>query len=453
MASYESSEIATAAALMYSTEQLMIYSKDRSGLISLVEDAKKKLEKMSVQGGIVQFGSEVIKQGFIKEMDSRNEKFINDMVTGISAAIGIRNYIVKTQPNLTSKNPSIYMTGDSWPEEVKPFRVSAYGFSDYNSSDLMVTGDKKTFYGISLKKKNVPTAPDPTLINKAFDTALDEKGLKPDELRKVKEMKKKVVETRIEYFSDLVVQAVDSGIIRWEDITKENGQKIKNIQEWNSWKKTDAGKKELFESKKRDKSLFGDYSYIDTKGYANHAQGYLYNKTTDPKSMRFFVNKQLSDSNNKLWKAFLNVMNEYSDVFADILINIILKTKLYEELDIKQIQKQEYKFNFFLVSGIGTVTKKGEVTVSSAQILPLETTLCGLTRIEEMYKQSKYEIVLDEEKQSKSEAAKIYFKLKRGSVNILDMELRYKGSFNPQPQFQAIINDDYKKLLKSECGL
>lgn len=450
MASYEPSEIATAAALMYSTTDLMKYAKDRSGLITLIEDAKKKLEKMPTQGGVVQFGSEAIKTGFIKEMNSENQKFINDMATGISAAIGVRNYI---KASGSTKSPSIYMTGDSWPKEVEPFRVSAYGFSDYNSSDLMATGDKKTFYGISLKKKANPTAPDPTLINKAFDTALDEKGLKPDDLKKVKEMKKKVIETRIQYFSDLVIQAVESGIIRWADITKENGQKVKSLQEWNSWKKTDAGKKELFEAKKRDKKLFGDYSYIDTKGYVNHAKGYLYDKTTDPKSMRFFVNKQLSDSNNKLWKAFLGVMNEYSDVFANILINIILKTKLYEELDAKQIEKKGYKFNFFLVSGIGRVTPKGEVTISPAQVLPLETTLCGLTRISEKYKNSKYEIVLDKEKQSKSDAAKIYFKLKRGSVNILDMELRYKGSFNPQPQFQAVINDEYKKLLKSECGL
>jgi hypothetical protein len=452
MASYEPSEIATAAALMYSNKELMDYAKDRSGLITLIEDAKKKLEKMPVQGGIVQFGSAAIKTGFIKEMNERDDKFINDMATGISAAIGVRNHVM-TSTNAPTNKPGIYMTGDSWPDEVEPFRVSAYGFADYNSSDIMVTGDKKTFYGVSLKKKAKPEAPDPTLINKAFDTALDEKGLKPDELRKVKALKSKVVETRIKYFSDVVIEAVEKGIIRWQDITKENGQKLKSIGEWNTWKNTDAGRKELFDAKKRDKALFGKYSYIDTKGYANHANGYLHDKTTDPNSMRYFVNKKLSDSNNELWTAFLNVMNEYADVFADILINIILKTKLYEELDAKQIEKQGYKFGFFLVSGIGNVNKKGEVTISPAQVIPLETTLCGLTRIEQQFKNSKYEIVLDKEQQAKSDAAKIFFKLKRGNVNILDMEIRYKGSFNPQPQFQGTINDQYKKLLKSECGI
>jgi hypothetical protein len=39
----------------------------------------------------------------------------------------------------------------------------------------MATADKKTFYGISLKKKRKTNAGEPTLINKAFDSVLDGK--------------------------------------------------------------------------------------------------------------------------------------------------------------------------------------------------------------------------------------------------------------------------------------
>jgi hypothetical protein len=35
----------------------------------------------------------------------------------------------------------------------------------------------------------------------------------------------------------------------------------------------------------------------------------------------------------------------------------------------------------------------------------------------------------------------------------LDLEIRYKGAFTPQPQFQGTLNDGFKKLLKEECGL
>jgi hypothetical protein len=452
MASYEPSEITTAAALMYTNQQLMDYAKDRAGLITLMEDIKKKLTKLPVEGGVVQFGSQAIKDGFIKELDTTNNDRVIDMAVGISAAIAVRKQVEK-EGNGKTNLPTIYMTGDTWPKDVQPFKVSAYGFKDYNSSDIMVTGDRKTFFGISLKKKNKPKAPDPTLINKAFDTALDEEKLKGDELKKVKEMKEKVVETRIEYFSDLVIEAVDKkGIIRWQDINKTKTEKIKSKQEWDRWKNTKDGREELFYASKRDTKLFGAYSYIDTKGYINHKNGYLSTDTKDRNSMRFFVNSQLAKSDSKLWQAFLGVMNEYSEVFADILINIILKTKLYKELTEQQIEKNGYDFHFYLVSGLADVTTKGMVTISPGHVIPLKTTLCGLSRIENKNKNSKYEIILDTAQQEKSSAAKIFFKFKRGNLNILDMELRYKGSFNPQPQFQATINDEFKQLLENECS-
>ena len=153
MASYEPSEITTAAALMYTNQQLMDYAKDRAGLITLMEDIKKKLTKLPVEGGVVQFGSQAIKDGFIKELDTTNNDRVIDMAVGISAAIAVRKQVEK-EGNGKTNLPTIYMTGDTWPKDVQPFKVSAYGFKDYNSSDIMVTGDRKTFFGISLKKKN-----------------------------------------------------------------------------------------------------------------------------------------------------------------------------------------------------------------------------------------------------------------------------------------------------------
>lgn len=438
MASYEPSEITTAVALLYSDSELKKYSENASQLKSLIIDAKEKIKNSKK----IEFGSTTIENGFIKELDENKNSVIVDMAIGISAANSVKKIV---------KNPSkIYMTGDTWPKDVEKFKVDAYGFKDYNSSDIIVTDNKKNFYGISLKKKNKPKAPDPTMINKAFDSALDEKGLVGDELRKVKKLKSDIIKVRQDFFSDIVIQAVDKGLILWQDINKGTNQKFKNISEWNSWKKTEAGKKELFEAKYRDKNLFGKYSYIDTKGYASHKKGYLNDVTTDKNSMRYFVNSILADSNNKLWKSFLNLMNEYSDVFADILINIVLKTQLNDELKSKDILNKE--FEFYLITGIGNVSTKGDVSINDGNIMSLKTTLCGLTRIESKFKNKKYEIILDEQKQKTSSAAKLFFKIKRGNINILDLELRYKGSFNPQPQFQGTINDEFKKLLINECS-
>lgn len=426
---YEASEIMMAAALLYSTDELMDFAKDDVGLKQLMIGAKKKIKSSKT----VQFGSPAIEQGFTGLMNENNKEALKDLAGGISAAIGVRNYLVSAGETSARRTaPTIYMTGNVWPPEVEKFRVSAYGFEDYNSADVIVTADKKTFYGISLKKKRKAGAGEPTLINKAFDSVLNGKQFDS--------VKEELAKIRMNYFADLVIEAVEKEkIIRKSDIAG-----------FDQLKRTEQGKKELFEAKKRDKKKF-DKSYIDTKGHALAPKGYLDDNTRDPKSMRFFVNKKLAEKNNVLWNEFIKVMNKYSDLFANSLINIILKIKLFEELDAKDLK--DYNFDFFLVTGVGDVTTKGDVEVGKATVLPLKTTLCGLTRIEEKYKGKKYEIVLNNQKKGESDAAKIFLQLRRGNLNLLDLEIRYKGAFTPQPQFQGTLHPDFKKLLVDECGL
>lgn len=426
---YEASEIMLAAAMMYSDSELDAYSKDAGKLRELMIDARTKIKKHTDKH--IHFGSSSIEKGFTDLMDENNKEALKDLAGGISAAKGVRDYLSKSGESGGSRlSPSIYMTGNVWPKDVEKFRVSAYGFEDYNSADVIMTSDSEMFYGVSLKKKRSVSGGEPTLINKAFDTVLQGKQFDP--------IKDKLAKIRQNYFSSLVIEAVNNGIILKSHI--KNFDQLKN---------TEQGRKELFEAKQRDKKLF-DRSYIDTKGSAKLGDGYKADDTNNPNSMRYFVNKKLAEKNNPLWKEFVGVMNEYSDLFADSLINIILKTKLFEELDAKSLGK--YGFNFFLVTGVGDVTSKGEVRVGDASVLPLKTTLCGLTRIEEQFKNKKYEIVLNEEKKGASDAAKIFLQLKRGNVTLLDLEIRYKGAFTPQPQFQGTLNSDFKKLLEKECG-
>jgi hypothetical protein len=427
---YEASEIMMAAALMYSNGELEQYTKDVGTLRQLMIDAKQKIKKGTNK--TIQFGSPAIEKGFTELMDETNTEALKDLAGGISAAYGVRKYLASNgESGGSSLSPSIYMTGNVWPKEVEKFRVSAFGFEDYNSADVIATADKQTFYGISLKKKRKTNAGEPTLINKAFDSVLDGKQFDS--------VKEELAAVRANYFSQIVIDAVNEGIILKE-----------HIKNFDQLKKNPAGRKELFEAKQRDKKLF-DRSYIDTKGSAKLKNGYKDENTKDPKSMRYYVNKRLAEKDNPLWKEFIIVMNKYSDLFADSLINIILKTELFKELDKKDLDN--YKFNFFLVTGVGDVTSKGEVQIGQATVLPLKTTLCGLTRINQMYKNKKYEIVLNKSKQGESEAAKVFLQLKKGDLTLLDLEIRYKGAFTPQPQFQGTLHPDFKKLLQKECGL
>jgi len=427
---YEASEIMMAAALMYSNGELEQYTKDVGTLRQLMINAKQKIKKGTNE--TIQFGSPSIEKGFTELMDETNAEALKDLAGGISAAYGVRKYLASNGESGGSKlSPSIYMTGNVWPKEVEKFRVSAFGFEDYNSADVIATADKQTFYGISLKKKRKTNAGEPTLINKAFDSVLDGKQFDS--------VKEELAAVRANYFSQIVIDAVNEGIILKE-----------HIKNFDQLKKNPVGRKELFEAKQRNKELF-DRSYIDTKGSAKLKNGYKDENTKDPKSMRYYVNKRLSEKDNPLWKEFIIVMNKYSDLFADSLINIILKTELFKELDKKDLDN--YKFNFFLVTGVGDVTSKGEIQIGQATVLPLKTTLCGLTRINQMYKNKKYEIVLNKSKQDGSEAAKVFLQLKKGDLTLLDLEIRYKGAFTPQPQFQGTLHPDFKKLLQKECGL
>ena len=413
---YEASEITTAVALQYNSKFLR--------KVQTVKQLQSLLKKGI--GKNVEFATSSIRDGFLRLVDPNNAKSIGDMAVGVSAALAIRNYM-NTEAAVTT-----YMTGNKWPEEVEKFQISAFGFQDYNSADIIVTKNKKLFYGISLKKKPTVKAQDPTLINKAFASAFDGK-----EFTKLKEQ---LVETRINYFADLVIEAVDKKIILKKDIKNFDQLKRNN-------------KKELFEAKNRDKNQF-DKSYIDTKGYASSDQGYSDPNTRDPKSMRFFVNQKLSEKrNNKLWKSFEKLIDKAGPKLAENLINIILKRYLFDKLDAKDLEGKG--FDFALVTGIADVKTSGDVNISDAKILPLKTTLCGLKRIEEKYK-GEYRVIQDTEATQKSEAAKIFFKLVKGNVqkiSLLDLEVRYKGSFNPDPQFQGGLTTEFKKLLDVEtCG-
>jgi len=413
---YEASEITTAVALQYDSKFLR--------KVQTVDQLKSLLKKGI--GKNVEFATSSIRDGFLRLVDPNNAKSIGDMAVGVSAALAIRNYM-NTEAEVTT-----YMTGNKWPAEVEKFQISAFGFQDYNSADIIVTKNKKLFYGISLKKKPTVKAQDPTLINKAFASAFDGK-----EFTKLKEQ---LVETRINYFADLVIEAVDKKIILKKDIKNFDQLKRNN-------------KKELFEAKNRDKNQF-DKSYIDTKGYASSDQGYSDPNTRDPKSMRFFVNQKLSEKrNNKLWKSFEKLIDKAGPKLAENLINIILKRYLFDKLDAKDLEGKG--FDFALVTGIADVKTSGDVNISDAKILPLKTTLCGLKRIEEKYK-GEYRVIQDTEATQKSEAAKIFFKLVKGdrqTISLLDLEVRYKGSFNPDPQFQGGLTTEFKKLLDVEtCG-
>ena len=496
MPSYEPSEIMAAVALDLSTTKLnSINTYDEiKGVIDLYLSPKKKAT-FGINKGSIQFANPTIMDGFLNELDYRKRPSlakqiarIADMAAGISAAKGIRKFM-GSQSKVTT-----YMTGDEWPSKVAMFQVSSAGFKSYNSADIVVSGKVGDFYGISLKKKDTTKAANPTLINKAFDSIF----MDP----KFDEVKTQLYNARVNYFGTIVRNAAvgKNPRIDPKDI-------VGNFPS-NYFKKTILINKallsvevseqtlELFKAKKKNKEKFQKKrAYIDTKGWATNedgsinANGYFDkgNSMTDPRSMRTYVNKQLAIRPNPLWDTFATLLSANGVVLGGHLINIILKQNLFKELTKKGLISDKFfkknKFNFALVTGIGissgdrkkieklvntmypkttfiktSITKDKKpypIAIANSSVLKLKTTLCGLGRIDAMYP-GDYNVIPDVEANKKSDAAKIFFKLVKGSaskrITVINLNIRYKGSFTPQPQFQGGISDEFLALIKKECS-
>ena len=57
------------------------------------------------------------------------------------------------------------------------------------------------------------------------------------------------------------------------------------------------------------------------------------------------------------------------------------------------------------------------------------------------------------QKKDKANAAKVFYNLSKDGVNILELELRYKGDFKQAPQFFATLSHDFKEQMFEQCKI
>ncbi len=477
----EYSEIMAAAAMFYSNRELDAYTQDADSLLDWLKDAyktvsnqahsgaeagtywsdqemdeytkggslptgkkinlKNKWSGMRVAPNIVYGANETQFKDYVdkgrwdrykKLSPEKQKEYLTNAVQGISAAKAIKKWLHdKHGQRVDIKAETVFITGNKWPNEVEKFQIKAFGFDDYNSSDIIIKTKGLNYFGISLKKKPKENSADPTLINKAFDSILDGPG--PNGT--FTNIKLRIQEARAEYFAGVVREAAKKDILsipaahlNWDDQT-------------------------LFAAKNRDKTKF-ERAYIDTKG--NNSDGY----NTDPKNckalaMKDFVNGGLKEKENPLWKKFMDVVEDHGKLFADTLINLVLKVKLYEKLAANK-DLEDYRFGFALVTGTGNLTMvkgsnpaKYDPHVRTGKAFDLHTVLEGLQELTAAGED--YKMDVDFDKKEITDAAKIFFTISKKKVPILDIELRYKGSFTPQPQFFANITPEFKTIMTKKC--
>jgi len=448
----EVSEIMAGVAMLMTPSKLDEYSKDFNGLVNFLKDGKK------LASGPKFVYSEGLKSKALQAFNPTDKDFITAAVQGISAARSIRDWVpIRSKESGTAITrpvcDKVFLTGDKWPKEVSKYEVDAYGFKSYNSSDIIFQWKNPkglSFYGVSLKKKPSVKDPDPTLINKAFDSVLEGEGKK--EIKELNKIKKEIQEARTKYFAKVVREAVRAGYIKIVKGTlpadDEALMKISvkgEVKGVFKSKKSMAlidlkgrGKVNLKEpSKQTDPNIF---QIKDGKKYREFTRGEMMNKKL---SMRAFVNSRVASSDS-VFTVMVKVMNKYADKFAEALLNLVLKINLYKELD-------ENQFAFALVTAAGSVDKDGNPkNLDTIKAKGLYTVLCGLSALNKG--SSKYEMILDKEANKKSDGAKVFLTLKKGKINILNLQLRYKGGFTSQPQFQATLTDDFKEILTEQYG-
>ena len=453
----EPSEVFCAAAMCFTEKALDDFTsetEDTSAIINLIVNFFPEAEEAAKNDVVFAENRAEFLRFFENPDDSKNTALVFDMVRGISAAKAIKKWMKSTYKIQNPTADNVFMTGNVWPDEVAPLAISAHGFDAYNSSDLVIKplNHPNSYFGISLKKKPRANDQDPTLINKAFDTIMQGKEFD--------DVKKKLEKVREKYFAGLVKEAVKLGYIRLDvkgKSDKELYKPSKTVREKNGFMRPYIDTKGSLMMKEigldpknpREKGWDG---YGDKK-LNRSSLARRKNETT-----RGWVNTQLSKETS-IYRQFMKVMNDNSDLFAKNLINLTLKTDLPKLMKAKKLGKMS--FGFALVTGIGGGTggkrlfeRGGKIVMEKGKAFDIHTILCGLADMDSDPRPYKFKIIKKNESDdnlTEGGAAKVYFDLIKANKTLMNMELRYKGGFTSQPQFFGTIADDFKMLLEKKC--
>ena len=110
----------------------------------------------------------------------------------------------------------------------------------------------------------------------------------------------------------------------------------------------------------------------------------------------------------------------------------------------------ENNFRFSLVTGNGKYGPKVGAVIEEADVYDIDTIVEKMDGLG--WSDRNVSIEFNRTKtqafQKGAGAAKLFYVIKVGTMDIIQIELRYKGSFTAQPQFFAVFTNKFKKLLK-----
>ena len=376
--------------------------------------------------------TETDKQQKIDEFSNNFEAYAQ----AISAADGFLDNL-----DNGSQVTTVYGTGKSWDKILteRNYKIDDhlfFGKKDYNSSDLVVQVSKSkgrtSFVGISLKKKKL-TGGDPTVLNK---TVMGLDGLVTSLVRQgyftARKEFDKIYEIRAQFFYNVIANALTSS----DKKTREDT--IKKL----------VGKKDISVYLK---TLKGQVK-TNHKAVLKEAQKLGQKNMTDALRRKWPAteNAELVNPENSYFEAVYNMMVNPRNAKPIVisLANVIFKTDLKGFLGLRGVPKDEFKFT--LITGKGQF-KNGRIDVSKAdELQEVFTTSMIVNALNDA--KTAYKVTGEGPKGSEKQAfmqgakaSKLYFKIWMGTLDLADIEIRYKGNITGEPQFFAFITPNFKK--------
>ena len=403
---------------------------------------------------------------------------------GYSAARGIKAWFRSSQSGKGSDdkvaNKNVFVTGAGWDGKIAFLKMRVGDWDDYNSSDLVVIKGH-CYYGISLKKKKKESSADPPMINKSVKALLEELG--------EESMAEKFYAARISYFGGLVYTQTQAGGAlvgskinsmnnedlfhttiknqvssspKWVSLMDLKGRGLLELNGKKQYDWTATNKGEFIIDLKTGKAIEAE-TIKDYKKNPAVRELFGYDRKTGAKkesawTMRKNINSKLANKQvlNPLYKRIQEIVDKpkLAEDVGKALVKAVMKTQMQEEFNTKAVGKYEKKhFGFALVTAMGEVKGKritGAASTASFKSDPtMQQTIASLFGA---LKEKNYKITLDTVKTDKAKAkdeppAKLFFVVGIGDVDLLELEVRYKGSFSPSPQFLGGVTKTFMKTL------
>jgi len=409
------------------------------------------------------------------------------IVHGYSAALAVKEWFLSSQHREstdTVKDGNVYLTGGSWHHNIKFLQVNVNNWTDYNSSDLIIIKGN-CYYGVSLKKKEKASSANPPMINKSVVALLKDLGkgkmagdfynsrgnffggIVNDGIKKGSLKGTVGASTKVKMFEAKVLHPFKSSK-EWVNLIDLKGEGALNLK---------GGSNGSFEWQKGKSSFVKGVTTNTLKQFQSHPKvralfGYD-KKTGNPLSeaqwkFRKEVNSILGHDNT-FYNQILELArgSKLPETIGTYLVSAVLKTELSQNIDnVKEIKKGKH-FGFALVTALGKVSKgKMNSFITPAIVKNNPTIQSVLGKMMKAVKNDKWRIIIDQEKTESKRAtaakkgnappAKLFFIIGIGGkgnkleYELLDLEVRYKGSFSPSPQFLGGMTKEFEEMLESK---